>query len=146
MEWPRRESGVATTEHTINDAIARALRRTRRAWASAGVVQSENTSKLTGSNKRPDILVSEAGVSPVVVENEVLPAVTVEQEARSRLGETLLVDGRTILSSIAVKTPVRLRHLDDDALKGEITNCDDLDFAMFTGNSPEDCERWPTNG
>jgi len=137
---------VATTEHTINDAIARALRRTRRAWSASGVVQSENTSKLTGSNKRPDILVSEAGVSPVVVENEVLPAVTVEQEARSRLGETLLVDGRTILSSIAIRTPMRLRQLDDDALKTEITDCDHFQFAMFTGSSPEDCERWPTHG
>lgn len=41
---------------------------------------------------------------------------------------------------------MRLRQLDDDALKSEITNCDDLEFAMFTGNSPEDCERWPTHG
>jgi len=137
---------VATTEHTINDAIAKALRRTRRPWTSGGVVQSENTSKLTGSNKRPDILVSEAGVSPVVVENEVLPAVTVEPEARSRLGETLLADGRMILSSVAIRSPMRLRQLDDDALENEVATCDHFEFAMFTGASSAPCERWPRDG
>lgn len=137
---------VATTEHTINDAIAKALRPTRRAWSVAGVVQSENTSKLTGSHRRPDILVSEPGVSPVVVENEVLPAVTVEPEARSRLGETLLADGKTILSSVAIRSPARLRQLDDHALDKEIATAEDFEFAMFTGTSPETADRWPQSG
>lgn len=137
---------MATTEHTINDAIAKALRPTRRIWSTAGVVQSENTSKLTGSKKRPDIIVSEAGVSPVVVENEVLPAITVETEARSRLGQTLLVDGRTILSSIAIRTPFRLRNLEDSALQNEIASANDIEFAMFAGTAPDECERWPQAG
>lgn len=137
---------MATTEHTINDAIAKALRPSRTLWSIAGVVQSENTSKLTGSNKRPDIIVAEPGVSPVVVENEVLPAVTVETEARSRLGQTLLVDGRTILSSIAIRTPLRLRNLEDTALEAEITAATDMEFAMFTGTAPDKCERWPVAG
>ena len=68
---------MATTEHTINDALAAVLRETRRAWSSAsGVVSSENTGMLKGSSKRPDILVLEANVSPVVIETEVLAAVT----------------------------------------------------------------------
>ena len=29
---------MATTEHTINDALAAVLRETRRAWSAAGVV------------------------------------------------------------------------------------------------------------
>lgn len=137
---------MATTEHTINDAIAKALRPTRRAWTLAGAVQSENTSKLSESNKRPDILVSEVGVSPVVVENEVLPAVTVEPEARSRLGQKLQVDGRAILSAVAIRSPFRLRSLEGDALEQDIATCDDFEFAMFTGSSPAECERWPTEG
>src|SRR5689334_10874654 len=72
---------MATTEHTINDAIAAALRDTRRAWHASNVVSSENTGMLKNSNRRPDILVLEANVSPVVIETEVLPAVTVESEA-----------------------------------------------------------------
>lgn len=68
---------MATTEHTINDAIADALRPTRRAWSVAGVIQSENTGRLTGNAKRPDMLVVEPGVSPVVIETEVCGAVGV---------------------------------------------------------------------
>jgi hypothetical protein len=64
---------VATTEPTINDALAAVLRETRRAWHFSDVVRSENTGMLKGSSKRPDILVLEANVSPVVIETEVAP-------------------------------------------------------------------------
>jgi len=100
---------VATTEHTINDALAAVLRETRYAWSTSEVVSSENTGMLKGNSRRPDILVLEANVSPVVIETEVLPAVTVEQEAVSRLGEQVRTTGRTILSSLAVRLPIRLR-------------------------------------
>ena len=76
---------MATTEHTINDALAAVLRETRRAWSASSVVSSENTGMLKGSSRRPDILIIEANVSPVVIETEVLPAVTVESEAVSVL-------------------------------------------------------------
>ena len=79
---------MATTEHTINDALAGVLRGTRRAWQQSNVVRSENTGMLKGSSERPDILVTESTVSPVVIETEVLPAATVESEAISRLWET----------------------------------------------------------
>ena len=78
---------MATTEHTINDALAELLRGTRRAWRTAHVVSSENTGMLVGSNKRPDILVLEPSVSPVVIETEVTPGTTVESDAIARLGE-----------------------------------------------------------
>ena len=85
---------MATTEHTINDAIACVLRETRRAWKDSRIVSSENTGMVRGGNKRPDILIIEPNVSPVVIETEVLPAVTVESEARSRLGEVLNRNGK----------------------------------------------------
>lgn len=137
---------MATTEHTINDAIAQALRPTRHGWNVHGVVRSENTGTLTGSNKRPDILVTEFGVSPVVIETEVLPAVTVEPEALERLGETLRENGRKILSSIAVRSPMRFRKIAGSALAEEIANADDMEFALFTGDSAANAVRWPTHG
>ena len=118
---------MATTEHTINDALAAVLRDTRRAWSASGVVSSENTGMLKGSSKRPDILVLEANVSPVVIETEVLPAVTVEAEAISRLGEQVRTTGRTILSSVAVRLPLRLRTKAGTALKTELATANDLD-------------------
>jgi len=155
--WPLRLSGyghrskkeephLATTEHTINDAIAQALRLTRHGWQSPTVVRSENTGMISGNNKRPDILVTEPGVSPVVIETEVLPAITVEPEARARLGETLKENGRKILSAIAVRSPARLRTVSGAALASEIANADDLEFALFTGDNPADATRWPEHG
>jgi hypothetical protein len=41
---------------------------------------------LKGSTKRPDILIAEPHVSPVIVETEIAPAVSVEADARQRLG------------------------------------------------------------
>ncbi len=137
---------MATTEHTINDALAGALRPTRHGWQTAGVIRSENTGTLAGSNKRPDILVLEPGVSPVVIETEVLPAVTVELEAKDRLGERLSENGRRILSAIAVRSPLRLRDLAGDALAREIGASDDLEFALFTGDNPSSATRWPSHG
>lgn len=72
---------MATTEHTINDALASVLGDTRRAWRETPIVRSENTGVLKGNAKRPDILIIEPNVSPVVIETEVEPAVTVEQDA-----------------------------------------------------------------
>lgn len=137
---------MGATEQTINDAIAQALRSTRHGWHAPGVVRSENTGTLTGSSKRPDILVVEPGVSPVVIETEVLPAASVQPEARERLGETLKENGRKILSAIAVRSPVRLRKLAGTPLAQGIASAEDLEFALFTGDSSDAATRWPRHG
>lgn len=137
---------MATTEPTINDAIAQALRATRHGWHVAGVVRSEHTGTISGNAKRPDILITEPGVSPVVIENEVLPAVHAEAEAMDRLGETLQENGRKILSSIALRTPLRFRDAAGDHLTAAIAGADDIEFALFTGDAAADAVRWPAHG
>lgn len=138
--------GLPTTEHTINDALAELLRSTRRAWRESNVVSSENTGQLKGSNARPDILVVEPNVSPVVIETEVSPATTVESEAIDRLGKQLKATGRTILSSIAVRLPLRLREKSSKALRTELTGATDLEMALYTGSKPEAASRLPNAG
>jgi len=137
---------MATTEHTINDAIAAVLRETRRAWYASDVVRSENTGMLKKSTKRPDILVLEANVSPVAIETEVLPAVAVESDAVSRLGRQVRTTGRTILSSVAVRLPARLRTEHGARLKGDLASTGDLEMALYTGSSPSVASRWPHSG
>ncbi|MGP8233092.1 MAG: hypothetical protein ACLQL2_10570 [Methylovirgula sp.] len=137
---------MATTEHTINDALASVLRKTKRAWATHGAVSSENTQTLKNSAGRPDILIQESGISPVTIETEVLPAVTVEQEARSRLGCLVASTGRPILASIAVRLPIRLRALADTALTHELDQATGLEYALFTGKDHTEAERWPSSG
>jgi hypothetical protein len=138
---------MATTEHTINDAIADLLRGTRRAWYDGGdIVRSENTGQIKGSSERPDIIVAEPSVSPVVIETEVLPAVTVEVEALARLGAHMRKTGRKILSSIAVRLPERLRHKYGAALQKELALAMDLDMALYTGTNSSKATRWPNSG
>ncbi len=137
---------MATTEHTINDTIAGVLRQTRRAWRDSNTVSSENTSMLKGSHGQPDILVTEPNVSPVVIETEVLPATTVESDAVSRLGLQLRDTGRTILSSIAVCLPVRLRTKQGTFLHRELAKANDIKMAVYTGSKLSDYSRWPRSG
>ena len=137
---------MATTEHTINDSLAAVLRATRRAWRLSSVVSSENTGMLKNSNERPDILVIEANVSPVTIETEVLPATTVESDAIARLGKQLRVTGRSILSAVAVRLPVRLRSKQAEALQSELTMATDLEMALYTGVDPTNYDRWPHTG
>ena len=137
---------MATTEHTINDALAGVLRGKRRAWQQSNVVRSENTRMLKGSNERPDILVIEPTVSPVVIETEILPAPTVESEAIARLGKQIRATGKTILSSIAVRLPERLRTKQGSSLRSELENASDLEMALYTGSDPSAYSRWPHSG
>jgi len=137
---------MATTEQTINDALAGVLMETRSLWRYKGVVKSENVDVLKGSGKKPDILITEPNVSPVIVETEILPAHSVESDAKQRLGEHLAPSGRRILSSLAIRLPVRLRDFSGQSLKDEIINASDFDMALYTGESPESFVRWPLNG
>ena len=98
---------MATTEHTINDALAEALKETRRAWEQLHVVRSENIDILKSSGKRPDILVNEPNVSPVIIETEILPAVSLKQMP-STSRSAIISSGKKILFVLAVKLPAML--------------------------------------
>jgi len=137
---------MAITEHTINDALAEVLSETRSLWRIKGVVRSENIEVLKGSGKRPDILVTELSVSPVVIETEVMPAMSVETDAVQRLGEHLLPSGRCLLSSLAVRMPLRLRGYSGSSLKQDLASASDFEMALYTGENPETYSRWPRTG
>jgi len=137
---------MATTEHTINDALAEVLIETRSLWRFKDVVRSENIDILQSTGKKPDILISEPNVSPVIVETEITPAPSVESDAIQRLGEQLIPSGRRILSSLAVKLPARLREYAGQPLKHEIGTMSDFEVALYTGESPQTYERWPKRG
>src|SRR5271155_4030235 len=137
---------MATTEHTINDALAALLRKTRRAWGESDVVRSENTGMLKGNAKRPDILVLEPNVSPVCIETEVVPAATLESDVTARLGEELRSNGRKILSCISVRLPSTLAKKHANALEAALSAAADLEMALYTGRSATDFARWPQSG
>lgn len=137
---------MARTEHSINDVLADLLRGTRRAWRDGDVVTSEDTGKLKATSGRPDIIVAEPNVSPVVIETEVFPATTVEAEAVSRLGVSMRTTGRKILSSVAVRLPVRLRQKYGNALQIDLAAATEIEMALYTGSSPTAASRFPSAG
>ncbi len=138
---------MATTEHTINDAIAKLLRKTRYAWRDSNVVQSESTQLLAGSRRhQPDILIAEPHTAPVIIETEVLPAVSVESEALSRLRQELSGSATTVLSSIAIRLPQRLRDFQGRALEQALKTAEDFDFALYTVKNEKEHTRHPRSG
>lgn len=138
---------MATTEHTINDAIAELLRGTRWAWRGEDVVRSETTQLLAESGGlRPDIVITEPFTAAVVIETEIFPAHTVEDEALSRLGKGLSRFGNAIHSAIAVRLPQRLTQASGQNLRNDIANARDLDFALFTGENRQKFGRYPNTG
>jgi len=137
---------MATTEHTINDALAEVLKETRRAWQQIYVVRSENIDILKSSGKRPDILINEPNVSPVIVETEIIPAMSVETDAIQRLGQQLSPSGKKILSAVAVRLPAKLRDFSGASLKKAISAVSDFEMVLYSGESQEKYLRFPTSG
>src|SRR5260370_25305554 len=129
---------MARTEHTIKGARAELLGGPRGEWRDEKVVTSEDTGQLKDTSGRPDILVIEPTVCPVVIETEVFPATTVEAEALSRLGVQMRTTGRSILSSVAIRLPDRLRKKYGNALGKYLASAVDLAMALYKGGTPAD--------
>ena len=90
----------------------------------------ESTRVITGSSgKRPDILITAPGRSPVVIEAEYDPARTVEPEARERLGMRVENVPRPIEAAVALCYPVGV----DDAYdqRAAIASAS-LSYCVFT--------------
>ena len=138
---------MAILESQLNGRIATLMGRIARRWN----VYGENKGAFQGSQKQPDILIVQPGAQPVVIENEYLPANTVEVEARDRLGESLdasvvLASGR-VNAAVALRSPVELREcagLDD--VDGMLEQGVTLEYALFAGPGGVDYTRFPSSG
>ena len=134
-------------EYQLNGRIATLLGRMAPRWK----VYGEEKGAFRGNRRQPDILIVQPGAQPVVIENEYLPANTVEAEARGRLGESLDADvvraSGHINAAIALRSPTILNDcpgLDkvDNLLKQGI----ELEYALLTGQSGVDFTRFPKTG
>ena len=135
-------------ESQLNGRIATLLDRMNPRWTALG----ENKGAFRGSQKQPDILIAYRwGGQPVVIENEYVPARTVEAESLARLGETLDISvvgaSGAINAVIALRSPLKLRDAVrsdyvDRLLHGGVT----LEYALLTGTSAEEYARFPQRG
>ena len=95
-----------TTETAFNTELAKVLRRKHPRWPEPGRIGVEQTNVFSESaGLQPDIIVRHPGGLPVAVETEYIPARSVEQDARQRLGKTLRETGENVEQALAVRIP-----------------------------------------
>ena len=93
-------------------------------------VRSEHIRVIEGSpGLQPDLLITDPGRAPVVIEAEYLPAANVEAEARARLGLPVTVHPRPIEAAIALRYPAEVGDAAD--LRAALTAAR-LEYCVFT--------------
>ena len=138
---------MAILESQLNGRIATLLGRMAPRWN----VRGENRGAFQGSQRQPDILIIQTGAQPVVIENEYLPANTVEAEARDRLGESLdagvvQASGR-VNAAVALRSPTDLHDCDGlDDVDATLAQGVTLEYALLTGPGGIDYTRFPKSG
>ena len=78
-------------------------------------IRSENLGMFRGEDnqRKPDILLTSPGRSPVVIECEFRAGANLERETLARLGERVEGEAREVEAAIAVAYPPGLREIPD---------------------------------
>ena len=98
------------TEPNANNALGILLQGMMRGCT----VRSEHTQSLVDHpGRQPDIIITEAGRAPIIIEAEFEPARDVEDDAEARLGLEVVDGHRTVEAVIALKYPEALADADD---------------------------------
>ena len=131
-----------THEHTLNVALGEVLGQLRRSWR----MRTEQTGQVLAEGGRPDILIEEASGWPVVIEAERSNHTSAEDDAKARLGRTVVDTGRQVETAIALVYPPDLHSLDGFALRDAIGLTHDLEYALYTRCDGSPPERLPSQG
>lgn len=128
---------MSMDEKTLNQIIAEILDGMRSEWT----VESERHGRLR-SRGTPDIIITEKTLTPVIIETEWEPAVTVEKEAKARLGKEHKDYGK-IRTVIAIIIPKKLKTMSYSDIKDNLRSIDDLQYVAMSIESPW---RFPESG
>ncbi len=135
---------ASTIEQVFNFAFGDVLRGKHPLWMDA--IGVEQTHVLQGSaGKHPDLILSPPGTSPVAIETEFTPAVTVEEDAASRLGKRLASDGRRIENAVAIRVPAELRTVEQSGIADAVRQAD-FTYCVLSETKTQDIQRWPEHG
>lgn len=126
-------------EPALNSFVASALGARLGGWT----VSAEATRTLTEAGLQPDIVI-ETGAAPVVLETEYLPAHSVEDDAISRIGQTLASTGRAIEVAVAVRLPGALGEVAPVDLLASVAARNDLEWCAWIEGA--DAVRFPSSG
>ncbi len=132
------------TEGVFNVILADVLRDMHPRWHQ--YIEAEQTRKFVNHwSRQPDLLIHHPNGLPVIVETEFMPGRTVEDDAKSRLGEMLEADSNPIEQTIAVRIPQQLSVASQGDLSRLIRETTDFHFCVFSAGT-KDAIRWPENG
>ena len=119
-------------ESVANTDLARILQ----GMAGSATVEPEPTDVFPGG-KRPDLLITAPGRSPVVIEARRSPAANLEEDAAARFALNAPVRDRELEAVIALRYPAGMTALDADTL---------LEYVAFTRGSGGGLDRFPELG
>lgn len=137
-------SQASTTEPAFNVILGEALRQKHPLWTQClGAEQTRVMDRAPA--KQPDIIIAVPNSTPVIIETEFYPAVTVEQDARARLNESLASTSQIIEHTFAVRIPAEIRTMPQGEIKSNIETII-FDYCIFSLKPDLTMERWPATG
>lgn len=130
-----RGAGTRIGEPYLNTIIAEMLDKFNPSWT----VRGQPLGAMTG-NEQPDILIESDTAAPVIVETEIFPARTVEQDAKGRLGLKHKSSGMHVRSILAVRIPSHLTALNPTKIRDEMFKTQDFEYVAYCP------DRYPDKG
>ena len=129
------------TEPSANAALGTLLQR----MLPGSQVLYENTQVVVGhAGRQPDVLITTPGRSPVIIEAEFFPALTVQDDAKQRLGLHVVNDSHPVEAVIALRYPEAAREADD--LHATLREAQ-LSYCILTqGEEKQSLQRMPDSG
>ena len=133
---------MANSENTITSAFVNVLRHMRDAWR----VNEQITRPFLNATQKPDVIVTEKGRNPVVVEVKVdgsTPNFTGEIQAEAHFGMLLdpsVFTGLTyniIENVLRVRMPARFRTMPQDKIASEMRRAEDIAYILLNKPEPE---------
>lgn len=133
-----KKSKVFGSEHeqSYNKALGEALR-----LVSPLVVQTENTGALVGSTKRPDILITDGRMPPVIIECSKDRA-DADKDAVAKLGTVVRESRCEVRTCVAVHVPAK--YLEVEAMREHFTQDERIYYAVHQQGKEK--RRWPAQG
>ncbi len=133
---------MANSENTITSVFVNVLRNMRAAWS----VSEQITKPFLDASQKPDVIVTEAGRNPVVIEVKIdgdTPNFSGKLQAETHFGMLLdpsVFTGLTynmIENVIRIRMPVRFRAMPQDQIELEMHRAEDIAYILLNKPEPE---------
>ena len=134
---------MPNSENTITTVFVNVLRHMREGWN----VDEQITKPFLNATKKPDVIVTEAGRNPVVIEVKIdgeTPNLSGEMQAEAHFGMLLdpsvftgLTYYNTIENVLRIRMPVRFRTMPQDKIESEMRKAGDIAYILLNKPEPE---------